>query len=424
MTRKDETWFRLREWTQGQTPSERLAAHVLHAEGYENIDPSHPLGGKDSGKDAVATKDGKSWIMGVYFPRGQQKFAATIKKKFTDDLAAAKNHAPHGFVFVTNQEILLAERKDLEDLGDGTEIEVYHLERTMGVIDRPNMAQIRKQYLDIEAGPPPIDVALSIDGSARYFSDGDAASSTLIAAISDQQKREFDEAAEAARKESPFGVRPLNLPNLSSLLGVEYDPQPRTRTDLDTLLDEWSQDVQEGWDDSEQYLAAIAWPGTRLRLRNIERVFLNDVQVKITIKGAQGLDWEERDAFDFDEFIPRVTPPRTPLFDPYIPPPAMDYSTGLQFAGAPLAWENVDDETIVITIDLQHLRPDETWTSDDELLILRAVDHTASSLSAEWTVTAQTYGESYSGEPIQIPVEAESVRDNVRAVAQAALDRT
>lgn len=423
MTRTDETWFRLREWTQGQTPSERLAAHVLDAEGYENIDPSHPLGGKDGGKDAVATKDGKSWVMGVYFPRGQQRFT-TIKKKFTDDLTGAKTHSPHGFVFVTNQEILLAERKDLEDLGDGTEIEIYHLERTMGVIDRPKMAQIRKQFLDIEAGPPPIDVSLSIDGAARYFSDGDAASSQLIAAISDQQRQEFDEAAEAARKESPFGVQPLNLPSLSSLLGVENDAPPRTRTELDTRLDEWSQDVREGWDDSEQYLAAIAWPGMRLRLRNIERVFLNDVQVKITIKGVQGLDWEERDAFDFDEFIPPVTPPSRPLFDPYIPPPAMGYSKGLQFAGAPLTWENVDDETVVITIDLQHLRPDEIWTSDDEPLILHAVDHTASSLSAEWTVTAQTYGESYSGDPIEIPVEAESVRDHVRAAAQAALDRT
>ncbi|OLT34547.1 hypothetical protein BJF84_17230 [Rhodococcus sp. CUA-806] len=335
-----------------------LAAHVLDAEGYENIDPIHPLGGKDSGKDAVATKDGKSWIMGVYFPRGQQRFT-TIKKKFTDDLVAAKKHASHGFVFVTNQEILLSERADLEDLGDGTEIEIYHLDRTMGVIDRPSMAQIRKQYLDIEAGPPPIDVALSIDGAARYFSDGNDASSMVISAISDRQIREFDKATAAARKESPFGIAPVRL---SGLLGVEDDPQPRSRSDLDGRLDRWSTDVREGWDDSEQYLAAIAWPGVRLRLRNIERVFLNDVQVIITIKGAQGLDWEERDAFDFKEFVPPFAPPRKSMYDFSIPPP-QDYSKGMQLADAPLTWENADDETVVITIDLQHLRPDQIWTS-------------------------------------------------------------
>ncbi|MGB2720257.1 MAG: hypothetical protein WBG53_04645 [Rhodococcus sp. (in: high G+C Gram-positive bacteria)] len=415
MTRTDETWFRLREWTQGQTPSERLAAHVLDAEGYENIDPSHPLGGKDGGKDAVATKDGKSWIMGVYFPRGQQTFT-TIKKKFTEDLAGAKTHSPHGFVFVTNQELTLGERADLEDLGDGTAVELYHLERTTGVIDRPKMAQIRKQYLDIEAGPPPIDVSLSIDGAARYFSNGDAARAHFTSAVGDIERKQFAEADEAARKASPFGVPP----HLSSLLGIESDSQPRTRADLDNRLNQWSEEVREGWADSEQYLAAITWPGMRLRLRNIEKVFLNDVQVIITIKGAQGLDWVDRDAFEFSEFIPPVSPPGEPLFDSFLRPPVMGYSKGLQLAGAPLEWENVDDETVVITIDLQHLRPDQTWTSDDELLILHAIDHTASSLTAEWTVTAQTYGESYSGAPINIPVQAGTIGDSYQAaVAQS-----
>jgi hypothetical protein len=410
MTRTDETWFRLREWTQGQTPSERLAAHVLDAEGYENIDPSHPLGGKDGGKDAVATKDGKSWVMGVYFPRGQQTFT-TIKNKFTDDLTGAKTHSPHGFVFVTNQELTLGERANLVDLGDGTEIELYHLERTTGVIDRPKMAQIRKQYLDIEAGPPPIDVSLFIDGAARYFSNGEAAREHLTSAISDDERKQFAEAEAASREASPFGVPPHN----SSLLGIGYDPQPRTRADLDARLAQWSEEVREGWVDSEQYLAAITWPGLRLRLRNIEQVFLNDVQVIITIKGAQGLDWEERDNFGFDEFIPPVSPPGQPLFDTYLPPPVTDYRKGLQLADAPLEWDNTDAETIVITIDLPHLRPDQTWTSDNELLILRAIDHTASSLTAEWTVTAQTYGESYSGVPLSIPVQAENLGDSYRA---------
>jgi hypothetical protein len=54
--------------------SERLAAQILHAEGYADIDPSHPLGGRDGGKDALAIRSGKKWVMAVYFPRGQQAF--------------------------------------------------------------------------------------------------------------------------------------------------------------------------------------------------------------------------------------------------------------------------------------------------------------------------------------------------------------
>ena len=101
--RWDETWHRLREWTNGQGPSERLAAQLLLDAGYENLDPSHPLGGKDGAKDAVCLKKGQRWIMAVYFPRGQQQFAA-IKIKFASDLAGVAKNGASGIAFVTNQE--------------------------------------------------------------------------------------------------------------------------------------------------------------------------------------------------------------------------------------------------------------------------------------------------------------------------------
>ena len=42
----------------GQTPSERLATRILVHEGFTKIDPSHPLGGKGGGKDAIASAFG------------------------------------------------------------------------------------------------------------------------------------------------------------------------------------------------------------------------------------------------------------------------------------------------------------------------------------------------------------------------------
>lgn len=57
--RYDETWHRLQQWTNAQAPSERLAAQILVDAGYTDIDPSHPLGGKDGGKDAICNRDGK-----------------------------------------------------------------------------------------------------------------------------------------------------------------------------------------------------------------------------------------------------------------------------------------------------------------------------------------------------------------------------
>ena len=61
----DETQIRLLDWRQGQTPSEYLAALILDAEGYTDIDPSHPLGGPDGGRDGHCTTNGEPWTWAV-----------------------------------------------------------------------------------------------------------------------------------------------------------------------------------------------------------------------------------------------------------------------------------------------------------------------------------------------------------------------
>jgi hypothetical protein len=145
--RWDETWHRLIEWTNDQGPSERLAAQILLHDGFMELDPSHPLGGQDGGKDAVCIKDGKRWVMGVYFPRGQQRFT-DIEKKFCGDLQGAQANQAEGFAFVTNQELRLAERQTLQSAWLGR-VEIYHLERITTILDSPPMATIRKQFLGI-----------------------------------------------------------------------------------------------------------------------------------------------------------------------------------------------------------------------------------------------------------------------------------
>lgn len=147
--RPDETWHRLLEWTEGSSKSERLASQIVLDSGFTDVDPSHPLGGKDGGKDALCLKDGKSWTVGVYFPRGKKNFAI-IRKKFEGDLKGAVAHATDGFVFVTNQELRLAERETLKALCGPTLIEIFHLERISSILDKPTMAGIRAQFLDID----------------------------------------------------------------------------------------------------------------------------------------------------------------------------------------------------------------------------------------------------------------------------------
>lgn len=143
--RWDETWHRLLQWTNGQGRSERLAAQILLHEGFESIDPSHPLGGPDGGQDATCIRAGSRWTMAVYFPRNQQDFK-DIAAKFKSDLEKARRSESEGIAFVTNQELRLAERQTLNSLWEGG-VELFHLERITTILDNPQMTSVRDQFL-------------------------------------------------------------------------------------------------------------------------------------------------------------------------------------------------------------------------------------------------------------------------------------
>jgi hypothetical protein len=151
----NETFRRLLSWPSGQGPAERLAAQILDEEDYTDINPSHPLGGRDGGKDLVASKDGRSWAVAVYFPRNQQSFT-DIRTKFAADVDKARAAGFDAVVFITNQELRLGERAELENLA-GTAIQLFHLERLTSILDRPHMDSVRRQFLGAnrpDATPP------------------------------------------------------------------------------------------------------------------------------------------------------------------------------------------------------------------------------------------------------------------------------
>ena len=144
-----ETWNRLLNWDREQAASERLAALILANEGFRNIDPSHPLGGKDGLKDMILTNGGKKWIGAVYFPRGQKSFQ-DIKDKFCHDLEGVRANGAKGIAFVTNQEIRLSERKILAEIDKNIDVNIYHLERIASLLNMPMNYGIRMEFLEIE----------------------------------------------------------------------------------------------------------------------------------------------------------------------------------------------------------------------------------------------------------------------------------
>lgn len=148
-TEGDETWLRIKMWLKGQKAAERLSAHILAAEKFESVDPSHPLGGRDGLKDIVCTKDDINWIAACYFPKEQKSFK-DLKSKFTEDFKGVEKNDVEGFIFITNQELTLGQRSELLKHSNAIEIEIYHLERISHILNRPENYGIRLEFLDIE----------------------------------------------------------------------------------------------------------------------------------------------------------------------------------------------------------------------------------------------------------------------------------
>jgi hypothetical protein len=150
MQRPDETRHRLLEWTASSALAEQLAAQIVLDQKFTDYQPSHPQGGPDGGKDALCKKGRKRWIVAVYFPLGQRRFSAIVKK-FRGDFAGVAKNAAKGMVFVTNQKLTEGERAKLEALCGAVALEIYHLERIAMILDQPHMAPVRQQFLYLDA---------------------------------------------------------------------------------------------------------------------------------------------------------------------------------------------------------------------------------------------------------------------------------
>lgn len=435
-----ETWWRLFNWQGSQAEEERMAAQVVAAEGYEGLDPSHPLGGPDGGRDAHCTKGGRPWIMAVYFSRGERAFKE-IEAKLVSDIEAARKHSPVGVVFVTNQDLKLRERKELETRGGNVEVDIFHLERVAHVLDKPAMAAVRKQYLGIEAGRPPMFITAQVVGSARVFEGDDELAEAFVKRFerglrkTSKAAREAQEAEETARRVSdPWGIGRMTAPIIAEslptanmdllrrfgLMPDESSPaQPLAEEQLREQVAAYRDELASRWPECMDYLAAAAWPGLKFRLQNEERGFLTNVEVVLTFHGCRGVDECPVEFFEWQKV-------ENPDWEPYSavqlammgiagsPAPAsapVDY---------PVDYDHDEDGNLRVTIALRELRPRKLWVGeeDDVVLVLRDVDLDA--VTVTYTATAYEHDDVYEGVPLSIPVEKMVALDCFLAACEVA----
>ena len=196
-----ETWHRLLGWEKDSAAAERLAAVILKHEGYRNVDPSHPLGGRDGLKDMILSHEGKKWIGAVYFPRGKKQYSE-IKKKFLSDCLGAEKNKAGGVVFVTNQELKLSERKDLKET-QKIDIEILHLGKLCMILNSPAMFGTRLEFLDID---------MSNEEQLSYFAEYSSKLTKIentLSRLSNQLEERRDTDADEADDESGRSVEEI-----------------------------------------------------------------------------------------------------------------------------------------------------------------------------------------------------------------------
>jgi hypothetical protein len=121
---------------------------ILSIEDFEEIDPQSPIGGPDGTKDILCSKNGKSYLVGCYFPNGQKHYS-DILEKFESDYAGVEKNGAEGFVFISNQKITPTERANLVSRSK-VDTTIYHGERVCSILDSPKGYGIRLEYLGIE----------------------------------------------------------------------------------------------------------------------------------------------------------------------------------------------------------------------------------------------------------------------------------
>lgn len=486
--RVDETHKRLLEWGYGQPPSERLAALVLDDEGYKDIDPSHPLGGRDGGRDGHCTRDGEEGVWAVYFPRNQQSLK-DIESKLTEDIEAARKHNPEFLVFVTNQELRLSERRALRALGGDIRIELLHLERVASILDRPRMAPVREQFLRISATPveqPADDVALSIMasviGTAHMFTDDSEVLERWVQIRESEIRKKSDEGrarvraeqekkarAEAERQareawdaaqkavdsiipkrpwESGFEiprtsdfeqtsaiydslVKQVSVPDFAARLagipGVGEQPkppEPLSGEQIAAKVNAYKAGLEARWPSCRDYLASVGFAAVHFRIRNEAKNFLNDVEVVLTFLGARGIDFEGLDDFELMK-VQDPTWVRSSHNSLYqIAIPPMPLVRPRDF---PITLRHNDDGDLEVRIALAHLRPLSEWRSEefgDEVVIVVDPGATVDEVTVNYTATAQGHDAVFEGASFSVPVEKVEMLDKLIEVMDATKEKS
>lgn len=213
-------------WRGSQHDSERMCAQLLILAGYQEVDPSHPLGGPDRTKDAVCVGKGKRWVMAVFFTHEAVEFK-DIEAKFRGDAKGITKNGAQGMVFFTNNKLTLGERDVLSSIveGAGHEADIYHRERIRLLLDDPRGYGTRFRFLGI---------SMSESEQASFF---EVYNQVILTRLDDVQQSQREHSERLANIEAMMKKLMADQVNMSAVL-PDRAAEPSPRHDMPLLKTE------------------------------------------------------------------------------------------------------------------------------------------------------------------------------------------
>ncbi|MGW3549200.1 hypothetical protein ACWDHH_15735 [Janibacter hoylei] len=186
-----------------------------------------------------------------------------------------------------------------------------------------------------------------------------------------------------------------NAYSLRSSLTMEK----RSEAEFLESIDDWADRTREAWPDAVLRLIGAATP-VEVEVRNHEKTFFHDVEVKIHIEGdvSGSAAWKPSGRLWPDD-LDLPSPPRkwgevAPLLGSgltYMPPPRFN-----SVVMSRTSWNN--SGSVDLEVSVGEVRPTGVVITDDEEVVLYTTDRSLTSATGTWQITARDHNDVYAGE--------------------------
>ncbi len=222
---------------------------------------------------------------------------------------------------------------------------------------------------------PEMDLDLSVGPDVGYFVDADMVLETYISKTTADAMDAFQAARASARiPTTPAGKR-------------------MSAAEMNAKLEIWAEQVRRSWPSGLRYLAGWSSPQLALSITQRGDSHLKAFRIDLTFRGAIGADYRVGREFELSTMIPEAPSVRGQGSFYVGPEPDLSGYIGTDFRLShredPMSWENTDAGDLIVTVELERLRPRTPWKdAATDIVVLIPEVTTADTVLVEWAASA------------------------------------